>query len=109
MTSAGDVVEPTGPVGPCHATDLGGDGPRSGSIELSARPVTVQTAFDGSTYSATLDQGRPEYGSPVTAAALAPVLRGLGLSPADALCVWKSGPAWTPRRICICGRRHEAT
>jgi trans-2,3-dihydro-3-hydroxyanthranilate isomerase len=62
---------------------LGRGGPRSWSIELPARPVTVQTAFDGGTYRATLDQGRPEYGSPVTAAALAPVLRGLGLSPAD--------------------------
>lgn len=62
---------------------MGAAGPRSWSIELPGRTVTVHTTFDGSTYSATLDQGRPEYGPPVAAAAVAPILRGLGLSAAD--------------------------
>jgi trans-2,3-dihydro-3-hydroxyanthranilate isomerase len=62
---------------------LGGDRARLWSFDLPARTVTVQTTVTGGGYSAILDQGRPEYGPPVNAAMLGPVLRGLGLSAAD--------------------------
>jgi trans-2,3-dihydro-3-hydroxyanthranilate isomerase len=62
---------------------LGGAEPRSWSIELAGRTVTVQTFFTGSTYSATLDTCRPEHGPAVTGAAIAAVLHGLGLRASD--------------------------
>ena len=62
---------------------LGGTATRSWSIELAARTATVHTFFNGRTYSATLDQGCPEFGPAVTGGAIAAILRGLGLRAAD--------------------------
>jgi trans-2,3-dihydro-3-hydroxyanthranilate isomerase len=62
---------------------LGGDTTREWAIGLRAKTVTVQTTREGSVFSATLDQGRPEYGQSVTGAAAAPVLDGIGLRAAD--------------------------
>jgi PhzF family phenazine biosynthesis protein len=59
------------------------DSTRQWTIELPAKTVTVQTSRNGNTFRATLDQGRPVYGPPVTGAATAPILRGLGLCAAD--------------------------
>ena len=61
----------------------GGDPARRWTIELPAKTVTVQTAGDGTVFRAVLDQGRPEYGPPVTGAAVAAVLEGIGLRAAD--------------------------
>lgn len=61
----------------------GGDAMRRWTIELSARAVTVQTTRAGTMFRATLDQGRPEFGKPVSRAAAAPVLGRMGLSGAD--------------------------
>jgi trans-2,3-dihydro-3-hydroxyanthranilate isomerase len=61
----------------------GGDTTRRWTIELPAKTVTVQTAYDGTVFHAVLDQGRPEYGPSVTGAALAPVLDGIELGAAD--------------------------
>jgi trans-2,3-dihydro-3-hydroxyanthranilate isomerase len=61
----------------------GRDTPRQWTIELPAKTVTVQTARDGSRFRATLDQGRPVFGSSVTSAVAAPILDGIGLSAAD--------------------------
>jgi PhzF family phenazine biosynthesis protein len=61
----------------------GGDPTRRWTIELPAKTVTVQTTLDGTAFRAVLDQGRPEYGAPVTDASVAPVLDGIGLGCAD--------------------------
>jgi trans-2,3-dihydro-3-hydroxyanthranilate isomerase len=65
----------------------GGDPTRRWTISLPAKTVTVQTTVDGPVFRAVLDQGRPEYGAPVTGAAVAPVLAsvldGIGLGSAD--------------------------
>ncbi len=45
--------------------------------------MTVQTTRDGTAFRAVLDQGRPEYGPPVTGAAVAAILDGIGLGAAD--------------------------
>jgi predicted PhzF superfamily epimerase YddE/YHI9 len=52
----------------------GGDTTRRWTISLPAKTVTVQTTVDGTVFRAVLDQGRPEYGTPVTGDAVAPVL-----------------------------------
>jgi trans-2,3-dihydro-3-hydroxyanthranilate isomerase len=63
---------------------LGGIQARSWSIQLPAKSVRVETAALGAMmYRATMDQGRPDFGRRVTGADLAPVLRGMGLQPAD--------------------------
>jgi PhzF family phenazine biosynthesis protein len=62
---------------------LGGDTTRLWTIELPAKTVTVQTTRDGTVFRTTLDQGRPEYGQPVTGAAAAPILARIGLCAAD--------------------------
>jgi trans-2,3-dihydro-3-hydroxyanthranilate isomerase len=61
----------------------GRDTTRQWTIELPAKTVTVQTTRDGSIFRATLDQGRPVYGSSVTGAVVSPVLDGIGLCAAD--------------------------
>ncbi len=61
----------------------GGDAMRRWTIELSARAVTVQTTRAGTMFRATLDQGRPEFGKPVSGTAAAPILDRMGLSGAD--------------------------
>jgi trans-2,3-dihydro-3-hydroxyanthranilate isomerase len=62
---------------------FGGGTTRRWTIELPAKTVTVQTTQDGTGFSATLDQGTPEYGPSVTGAAAAPILDGIGLRAAD--------------------------
>jgi trans-2,3-dihydro-3-hydroxyanthranilate isomerase len=56
---------------------------RTWTVQLPAKTVTVQTTRDGARFRATLDQGAPEYGRPVTGAAATPILDRLGLCPAD--------------------------
>jgi trans-2,3-dihydro-3-hydroxyanthranilate isomerase len=62
---------------------LGSTQARTWSIQLPTRTVAVQTVPSGSTYRATMDQGRPDFGRTVTGADLAPVLAGIGLQAAD--------------------------
>jgi len=62
---------------------LGAGTARTWTVQLPAKTVTVQTTRDGARFRATLDQGAPEYGRPVTGAAATPVLDRLGLCPAD--------------------------
>ena len=56
---------------------------RTWTVQLPAKTVTVQTTRDGARFRATLDQGAPEYGRPVTGTAATPILDRLGLCPAD--------------------------
>ena len=61
----------------------GGSRPRDWVIELPAKTVTARTTRSSATFHATLDQGRPEFGPQLSAAAAAPILGGIGLRAAD--------------------------
>jgi PhzF family phenazine biosynthesis protein len=63
---------------------LGAAAERSWSIQLPDRTVTVKTVRSGRSYSAEMDQGRPEFGPTPAGADLARVLQGIGLQ-ADGL------------------------
>lgn len=62
---------------------LGGDRPRTFTLDLPAKTVVVRTSPNGDGVMAVLDQGSPDFGQVVTGHALAPILDGLGLGAAD--------------------------
>lgn len=62
---------------------LGGDEVRSWLMDLPVGTVGVETVSSGAGFSATMDQGRPEYGPILAPRDLAPVLQGIGLQAAD--------------------------